>query len=114
MKKVKIYIDTSIVGGFFDDEFAVDTRDLFMRLSNKEVIFVVSDVLKQELVHAPQQVRELLDTYDTGSFEFVALTAEAVTLADTYVAENVVGSTSIDDCRHIAIATIAKADVLAS
>jgi len=35
-------------------------------------------------------------------------------LADTYIEEKVVGRTSIADCRHIAMATIYKVDVLAS
>jgi hypothetical protein len=56
----KIYIDTSIVGGFFDKEFATETRLLFERLKNKEVIFVLSDVLKKELSKSPPRVRELL------------------------------------------------------
>jgi hypothetical protein len=42
------------------------------------------------------------------------LTKEAIILADKYITENVVGKTSITDCRHIAIATINKVDVLAS
>jgi len=35
-------------------------------------------------------------------------------LADKYIAEKVVGKTSLNDCRHIALATINKVDVLAS
>jgi hypothetical protein len=35
-------------------------------------------------------------------------------LADSYIQENVVGRTSLEDCRHIALATINKVDVLAS
>ena len=35
-------------------------------------------------------------------------------LADKYITENVVGKTSLDDCRHIALATINRVDVLAS
>ncbi|MGL6225409.1 MAG: hypothetical protein ACRC10_02145 [Thermoguttaceae bacterium] len=35
-------------------------------------------------------------------------------LAEQYIAENVVGPTSLDDCKHIALATLAKADVLVS
>jgi hypothetical protein len=42
------------------------------------------------------------------------LTSEAIELADTYIAQKVVGKTSLEDCRHIAIATIHKVDVLAS
>ncbi len=36
------------------------------------------------------------------------------TLAEAYIEENVVGQTSIDDCRHIACGTIAKVDYLVS
>jgi predicted nucleic acid-binding protein len=110
----KIYIDTSIVGGYFDDEFSVETKALFERLENNEIIFIISSVLMQELQKAPKNVRSLLDKYDKSSFEYVELTKEAIELADAYISEKVVGKTSIDDCRHIAIATIYKADVLAS
>jgi predicted nucleic acid-binding protein len=110
----KIYIDTSIVGGYFDVEFSNDTKALFKRLQNKEIVFMVSSVLTQELQKAPRNVRELLGKYNSDCFEYVELTKEAITLADKYVDEKVVGKTSIDDCRHIALATIYKADVLAS
>jgi predicted nucleic acid-binding protein len=42
------------------------------------------------------------------------LTEEAVMLGDTYIADNVVGKTSREDCFHIALATKYKADVLVS
>ena len=112
--KQRIYIDTSVVGGFFDTEFDTATKQFFKRLENKEVIFVVSDLLDLELLNAPIRVKELLHKYPTECFERVELTKEAITLADTYITEGVVGKTSIEDCRHIAIATINKVDVLAS
>jgi len=110
----RVYIDTSIVGGFFDDEFSVDTKALFMRLKNREIVFIISSVLQQELQKAPDNVRKLLAQYDSACFEYVELTEEAILLADSYIAEKVIGKTGIDDCRHIALATIHKADVLAS
>ena len=110
----KIYIDTSIVGGFFDDEFSNDTKALLERLENKEIVFLISTVLQQELQKAPLNVRKLLDQYDSSCFEHIELTKEAIELADRYIIEKVVGKTSVDDCRHIALATICKADVLAS
>jgi hypothetical protein len=112
--KHRIYIDTSIVGGFFDVEFEVETKALFKRLSNRDVIFVLSDHLFDELEDAPQRVKDLLLQYDDECFEYVYLTDEARELADCYIAENVVGRTSFDDCQHIAVATINKVDVLAS
>jgi len=44
MKQQRIYIDTSIVGGFFDKVFEKETKMLFKRLEDKEVIFVVSNM----------------------------------------------------------------------
>jgi len=114
MKQQRIYIDTSIVGGFFDAEFKKETKLLFKRLEDKEVIFVVSNLLREELKDAPEHVRNLLDNYSDDNFEIVVLTDEAKDLANKYIAENVVGRTSLDDCRHIALATINKVDILAS
>jgi len=114
MKQQRIYIDTSIVGGFFDIEFERETKLLFKRLENKEVIFVLSGVLKKELLRAPSHVSGLLQQYEKHCFEHVELTPEAETLANYYIAEKVIGQTSLEDCQHIAIATINKVDVLAS
>ena len=112
--KQRIYIDTSVVGGFFDEEFKNDTIPLFERLEKGEILFVVSDLLDLELINAPQKVRDLLHNFSTDKFNRIELTEEAIKLADTYIAEKVVGKTSLEDCRHIAMATIDKVDVLAS
>jgi hypothetical protein len=110
----RIYIDTSIVGGYFDDEFSVATIALFKRLEKKEIIFVISDLLELELTDAPQNVRDLLYNYSDDKFERVKITAAVIDLANSYIVENVVGKSSLEDCRHIALATINKVDVLAS
>ena len=55
--KQRIYIDTSVVGGYFDEEFKEPTTMLFERLNKNEIIFVVSDLLDLELLKAPQQVQ---------------------------------------------------------
>ena len=112
--KQRIYIDTSVVGGYFDEEFKVATNGLFKRLEDNEILFVVSDLLDLELIGAPEKVRELLHKYPTDKFQRVELTEESIKLADKYIAEKVVGQTSLEDCRHIALATINKVDVLAS
>jgi predicted nucleic acid-binding protein len=112
--KQRIYIDTSVIGGYFDEEFKEATTALFRRLENGEIIFVVSDLLDLELINAPKKVRELLYNYSADKFLRVELTEEAIKLADNYISEKVVGKTSLEDCRHIALATINKVDVLSS
>lgn len=109
-----IYIDTSIVGGYFDEEFKEATIELFKWLERKEIIFIVSNLLDLELIDAPERVREILQNYSNDNFERVSLTTQSIELADKYILEKVVGKTSIEDCRHIALATINKVDVLVS
>ncbi len=104
--KQRIYIDTSVVGGYFDEEFKEATTLLFQRLEDGEILFVVSDLLDLELINAPQKVRELLHNYSADKFVRVELTEEAIRLSDTYISEKVIGKTSLEDCRHIALATI--------
>jgi hypothetical protein len=112
--KQRIYIDTSVVGGYFDEEFSDATQELFKRFENNEIIFVVSDLLDLELTSAPQNVKDLLHRFSSDKFERIQLTEEVIKLADTYIDEKVVGKTSLEDCRHIALATINRVDVLAS
>jgi predicted nucleic acid-binding protein len=46
--------------------------------------------------------------------ERIVSTPESDTLAKQYIAENVVGESNLDDCNHIALATITQADALVS
>lgn len=71
-------------------------------------------MLDLELSNAPKRVRELLHNYSNDNFERISVNQEVIDLADTYIAEKVVGRTNVEDCRHIALATINKVDVLAS
>lgn len=111
---MRIYIDTSVVGGFFDKEFEEATKELFKKVERGEVVLVVSELLEAELLRAPDYVRNHLDNYSKNQIEKVELTEEAKILADYYIVEQVVGKTSKADCQHISIATLNKVDVLVS
>lgn len=110
----RVYIDTSVVGGQFDKEFSADTVPFFDAVSNGLFTIIVSDLLEAELLRAPQQVRDFLTTLPSQQIESIRLTSEAAQLADQYITAKVVGQTSRADCQHIAMATLAKADVLVS
>jgi len=89
-------------------------RDFFRRLQDNEVKFIISDLLELELIQAPKHVSELLLKYPSDRFERIELTQEIMDLADKYISEKVVGRSSLEDCRHIALATVYRVDVLAS
>ena len=115
MRKIKrIYVDSSAVGGVFNDRTAEQTKPFWNAFERGEFVVIVSDILKNEVEPAPKCVRDFLVAFPESQIEQVASTEESNALAAQYVAEKVVGPTSLDDCKHIALATIAKADVLVS
>ena len=113
-RKLVLYIDTSVIGGYYDIEFEKETKLLFKAIINNQFDIVYSNITEDELINAPEQVRNLLSIVPNANKTRIELTEEALQLADTYIAENVVGKTSREDCFHIALATIYKADVLIS
>ena len=110
----RIYIDTSVIGGLFDIEFSEDTKAFFDRVESGELKVVYSEITNDELMEAPDKVKNFLKRLASKQKEFVEITPEVVNLADTYIREKVVGKTSRADCIHIALATIYKVDILVS
>jgi len=99
---------------YSDLEFEEFTKPLFNRIRNNELKIVYSSVTEDELDSAPERVKQLVRSLPVESIEFVELQENVVELATMYIKENVVGKTSFDDCLHIALATIHKADYLVS
>lgn len=48
-----IYIDTSVIGGYYDEKFEEATKQLFERIINKEFLVYFSEVNETELEVAP-------------------------------------------------------------
>jgi predicted nucleic acid-binding protein len=114
MARLRVYIDTSVFGGCFDREFSRDSRAFFRAIASGTITSLLSATLLRELEEAPQRVRDLLAETLTGPCERIDVTAEMVDLRDAYLAEKVVAATYADDALHVAQATIAQADVIAS
>jgi len=112
--KQRIYIDTSVFGGYFDEEFSEHTIPLFDRIRNGEFTLLYSTITQDELENAPEKIKELVKNLKAEYTEFLETTDEAVDLAIKYISEKVVGQTSYADCLHIALATINRADFLVS
>jgi len=110
----RIYLDTSVFGGYFDAEFELWSKLLINKIIKGEIKLLFSQLTEIELSKAPQFVKELLKQIPEEHIEFLSITDEAIELAKQYVKENVVGKSSMEDCRHIAIATLYNADILAS
>jgi len=110
-KIMTLFLDTSVIGGYFDKEFEQDTRPLFQNIKDGKYIAFVSSSVIEELENAPENVKNLLKEFN---YESIEVTSECKSLADEYIKEKVVGETSKDDCVHIATATVNNIDILVS
>ena len=110
----KFYLDTSVFGGIYDSEFEEETTLLFEKISLGQVKCIYSNLTEKELSNAPEPVKIFFNNMKAETKEKVLVTPEALQLAQSYVQEKVVGETSLDDCIHIALATLNKVDILVS
>ncbi len=101
----RVYVDSSAVGGVFNARVAEQTQPFWDAVERGEVTIILSDVLKNEVDAAPQCVRDFFASLPESQIERVVSTKESDALAERYIAENVVGPTSLDDCKHIVNAT---------
>ena len=114
MMRLRIYIDTSVIGGCVDKAFQNASRQLIDKFKQGEMIVVISELTTLELKDAPQEVRNVVREIPEENIEYAELTEEAVNLAGKYIAEGVIGKGKLVDAEHIAIATINRVDVLVS
>jgi predicted nucleic acid-binding protein len=112
--KPRIYIDTSVVGGYFDEEFEVDTKKFFERVFRGDFIVYFSEISETELSLAPLHVRNLKDRIPKNCYKYLDLDDESKNLAQVYISEKILGQASYNDAYHIALSTVNRLDVLVS
>lgn len=107
-------MDTSVWGGYEDEEFSAWTIPYIEQARQGRFTIVLSDVTIGELQKAPESVRELPTTISPEFIELVSITDEQLALADKYVEEGALPQKFHTDAQHIAISTILKVDSLVS
>jgi hypothetical protein len=114
MKKLRVYLDTSVIGGCFDEGFVEASRALMdlIRLGIYEGM--ISAVTEEELAGAPERVRNLLDEFDEEQIIRLEESPSVLSLAAAYMDAKVVPVKFEDDASHIAYATVYGADVVVS
>lgn len=110
----RIYIDNSVIGGYFDKEFEVATKKLFDRIIAKDFDIYFSKVNMAELSLAPAYIQDIKNLIPADCYHYLDLSNEADTLAETYIKEKILGQASMNDAYHIAIASVNRLDCLIS
>ena len=58
-----LYLDTSVFGGHYDEEFSEHTNPLFKRIANGEFKILFSTVTQEELEFAPENISVWFKTF---------------------------------------------------
>lgn len=113
-RTIRVYVDTSVIGGCLDDEFRAPSLRLFDRSRAGDALLVISDTTLAELASAPAKVRAVIEDLPRKCVELIRQSAESEALAEEYIRQAVVSRRMLADALHIAVATVARVDVLVS
>jgi predicted nucleic acid-binding protein len=111
---MRLYLDTSVFGGCFDDEFRDMTLPLFDEIEKGLHKIIISNITLEELYTAPQEVKTFIEEISDAYKEFAEIDDEVKNLANLYIAEGVVTEKYYYDSLHVAIATLNNVDLIIS
>ncbi len=110
---IKVYADTSVFGGVFDDEFSEASKAFFELVDERKFQLVTSPVVLAEIEFAPENVRQFFDEITTLA-EFLEISSEAIKLRQAYIDAGIVSKNSIADALHVALASVASCSMIVS
>lgn len=114
MKKIRVYLDTSVIGGCFDEEFAVSSNGLMKDFRLGHFVPVLSGVVAAEIEGAPTRVQEIYyELIDFGA-EIVEVNEEVIRLLGLFRRAKILTEKFEKDMTHIALAIVHKVDILVS
>ncbi len=106
-RPLRIYVDTSVFGGVFDDEFERASLELFDQARRGKCRVVVSSLVIDELMGAPDPVRAMFHEL-RRLVEVVGVTEQAIALQRAYLDAGIVGPMRFADALHVAVATVSE------
>lgn len=112
--KPRVYPHTAVLGGCEDEEFRDASRRLMEAFVRGELTLVLSELTLRELETSPEEVPMALARVPEEHTEILTLSPQAEELAAAYIEEKAVGARMGVDALHIALATVARVDVLLS
>lgn len=111
---LRIYADTSVLGGCHDREFAAPSQRLLTAFVRGNCRLVLSELTLAELAEAPIFARNTVASIPPENIERSHYSPEADELANRYIHEGAISLRMRADALHIAMATLAAVDVLVS
>jgi len=112
-KRIRVYADTSVFGGAFDEEFRAATLAFIAQVQEGKFDLILSPLIEEELAQAPEKVRDLYGS--VASFgEMIPLAEEALRLQEAYLGAGIVSAQWAADALHVAHATVSGCQIVVS
>lgn len=109
-----LYLDTSVIGGYFDDEWKEATQELWRQMMSGSWKFVTSVITFDETTEAPPDVRDLFQRTFGSAANLLMVDNEMEELARDYIAAKVISPKFHDDARHVAVVSVLRLPCLVS
>ncbi len=113
MKNKRVYVDTSVFGGVYDDEFKIASKKFFEKVEKGDFLLVTSAIVEGEIVVAPTKVVALFEQLVKHA-QVVDVSEAALDLREKYLKKEIVSKKYSDDALHVAIATVSECEMIIS
>src|SRR5437763_9815594 len=109
-----VYLDTSVIGGCFDEEFRVESSKLIEMIRLGIYVGMISPISLRELEGAPPKVQSIVEELDEEELIRLVDSNAVDLLTRAYLGAEIVPKKYSDDAGHIAFATVNRADIVVS
>lgn len=110
----RVYIDTSVIGGCYDLEFAKWSNGLVKDFRLGHFKPILSEVVAAEIENAPERVRQKYYEIAAYGAEELEIDTNVTQLLGLFSKSKILSDKFQRDMTHIAIATINEIDILVS
>jgi len=113
MKVIRVYIDTSIIGGKYDSEFQNASIKFFEQVKENKFHLIISALVQEEIVAAPENIKDFLNELKPNA-TIIEVSEEALKLREAYLKANIVTKKNSNDALHVALATVNNCPIIVS
>lgn len=112
-KLIRIYADTSVFGGVFDEEFEWASNTFFDAVRKVRFLLVTSELVREEIQAGPGSVQKLFHDILPVA-EIAEISAETLKLQQAYMDAGIVPKKYSTDALHVVLATTSQESLIVS
>ena len=118
MRKLKVYLDTSVISHLMQEdvpEKMADTRQLWeMFKAGKYDVYLSTVTLREIQKCSEPKKTQLIDRLNEIQFTTLDITDDIVAMAEKIIDMGILTKKSFDDCQHIGAAIVSECDCIIS